>query len=508
VKRACAGLLATLLAVAGCAVGPNYRRPDLTLPGAHRGDVGPVEAASLADLPWWDVFGCPALRALVVEALESNYDLEAAIARVEQARALIGVARSDVFPQIGYDAEAFREKAFSPGAPTNIQFNSFLGAFNLAWEIDIWGRIRRATEAARAEYLAAEAFRRGVLLSLVSDVAQAYFELLELDLELAIARYTTESFQRTLDLFSRRYRGGASSKLDVARAEAALAQTAATIPDLERLIVLKENQLRVLLGRAPGPIARGAQLIDQEVPPTTPAGLPSQLLERRPDVQQAEQLMVAANADVGVAVANFFPRLGLTAVYGGQTSELENLLKGSANIWAFGGALAGPIFQGGRLLEGYRASDAAWEAARAEWTGVVLRSLQEVSNTLTTQTELVGVRREQTRAVDALRLSVRLSLLRYDTGLANYFEVLEAQQQLFPAEIDLARTRRDQLVAVVVLYRALGGGWQLGDDAWTAAPPPPVPIDVAPSVEAPDGATAPVGDDPFGAPDPIPADVR
>lgn len=456
--------LATSL-LASCAVGPNYRRPVIDAPEVTRGQVEPAEAASLADLPWWQVFDDPVLQGLVTDAIHNNYDLATAAYRVEQARQLVGVARADLFPQIGYQGEAARGRALGPFG-SNTTFNSFLGTFNLAWEIDIWGRIRRATESARAEYYGAEEFRRGVLLSLVSAVAQAYFELLDLDRALEIARLTTMTFQDTVDLFTRRFQGGVGTLLEVSRGEAALAQAAATIPDLERLIVLKENQLSILLGRNPGDVPRGAPLVAQTTPPAVPPGLPSQLLERRPDVRQAEQAVVAANATVGVAIANFFPRLGLTTLYGGQSSEIENLVKGTGNVWAIAGSLAGPIFQGGRLYSSYQATKAAWEQAVQQYVQTTLTAFAEVSSTLVSQQKLKGIRSEKERQVKALQKSVDLSLERYNEGISTYFEVLEAQQQLFPAQLDLSRTTRDQLTVVVLLYRALGGGWNLEVPQW------------------------------------------
>jgi multidrug efflux system outer membrane protein len=425
------------------------------------------------------VFDDPVLQQLVGEAIRENHDLSAAISRVEQSRQLVGVARADLFPQIDYEGAASRQRAFVfPGVP-NTTFNSFLGSFNLAWELDIWGRIRRATEAARADYLGAEAFRRGVLLTLVSDVAQAYFELLELDRELEIAHLTTETFEKTLDLFTRQYRGGVGSRLEVSRGTAAVGQAAATIPDVERAIVAKENQLDVLLGRNPGPIPRGAPLAAQRSTPDVPAGLPAQLLERRPDIVQAEEAIVAANANVGVAVGNFFPRLGLTSLYGGQSSEIENLVKHAGNVWAVAGSLTGPIFQGGRLLANYRASKAAWDETVQQYASTTLNAFAEVSNTLVAHEKLKGVRAEKERQVAALREAVDVSLERYGGGTSTYFEVLEAQQQLFPAQNELARTTRDQLTIVVLLYRALGGGWNLATEDWAPqATPIPATLSV------------------------------
>jgi multidrug efflux system outer membrane protein len=469
---ACAG--AGLL-LAGCAVGPNYRRPAIDAPAATRGQVEAAEADSLADLPWWDVFADPVLQALVTEAIHANHDLAAAAARVEQARQLVGVARADLFPQIGYQGAAERGRFFvAPGTP-NDEGNVFLGAFNLAWEIDIWGRIRRATESARAQYLGTEQFRRGVLLTLVSDVAQAYFELLELDRELEVSKLTTQTFQETVDLFTRRYEGGVGTLLEVARGKGALAQAAATIPIFESRIVAKENQLSILLGRNPGPIDRGTPLGEQTLPPSIPMGLPAQLLERRPDIRQAEEAIVAANADVGVAVGNFLPRLGLTALYGGQSSEIENLVKHTGNVWAIAGSLAGPLFQGGRLLSSYHATKAGWEETVQRYLQTALNAFAEVSSTLVAHRNLKEVRAELEQQVDALQQAVDLSLERYNEGISTYYEVLEAQQQLFPAQLTLAQATRDQLTSLVQLYRALGGGWDLTVPGWTPSEPQPAP---------------------------------
>jgi outer membrane protein, multidrug efflux system len=464
-------LTCTCQFITGCAIGPNYLRPEVPLPETHRGQVGVPEAASLADLPWWEVFQDQVLQGLITEALANNYDLRTAAARVEQARALVGVARADFSPQIGYEGDAGRAHGVSqarvPIVPGQTS-NTFAGLFNLAWEFDVWGRIRRADEAALADLFATEEFRRGVVLSLVSEVAQAYLELRELDLELDIASRTIASFQRTLDLFTRRLQLGVASKLETARAEAALAGTAATVPGLERRIVAKENQINVLLGRPPSPIPRGTLLVDQTVPPATPAGLPSQLLERRPDILQSEQSLVAANARVGVAEANFFPRIGLTSLYGGASTDIENIVS-SGHIEAVAGQLVGPLLQGGRIFENYQAALAQREQARLQYEQAVIQALQEVSNALTDQQKLAEAREEQTRTVFAYRESVRLSTLRYTGGFANYFEVIEAQQLLFPAEIILAQVQRDQLIAVVQLYRALGGGWS----AYVEQPTPP-----------------------------------
>jgi len=453
--------------VAGCALGPNYQRPAVDTPPAYRSEgaeAAPVDATSLADLPWWQVFQDPVLKELIEQALTNSYDMRIVASRVEQARYGVGVTRADLLPQASYEGGAQRGRFFNPAGSDNLTGNAFLGAFQMAWEIDVWGRVRRATEASLANLFATEDVQRGVILSLVTSVAQGYFELRELDLELEIAKRTRVSFQQTLDLFTRQLVGGVGNKLAVERAAAALANAAAAIPETERQIVAKENQISILLGRHPGPIPRGTVLTEQAYPPEVPAGLPAGLLERRPDILQAEQNIVVANALVGVSITNFLPRIGLTTLYGGQSTEIENIVKGPGNIWSVGGALTGPIFQGGRLYYSYKGSVAAWEDAKLSYEQTVLNALGEVSNTLVARQKFAQSRVELEKQVAALRESVRLATLRFNGGLANYYEVLEAQQQLFPAENFLARTRLNQLAAVVQLYRALGGGWRAEEE--------------------------------------------
>jgi multidrug efflux system outer membrane protein len=459
---ASAGLLA------GCAVGPNYQRPTTTPPETFRGQTDPAEAASLADLPWWEAFRDPRLQELLQTALANNYDLRVAVARVEEARALAARARGAFFPSIGYQGDIGRTRASaavlglpSGQAPTTESF--FVGLFTASWELDIWGRIRRQHEAARAQFFATEEARRGVLLSLVSTVAQAYFELLELDARLHIAKRNTASFQDTYNLFRRRLEFGLASTLETTRAEGALGSTAANIPDLERQIAAKENEISTLLGRNPGPIPRGTPLFAQAVMPEVPAGLPSALLERRPDLRQAEQQLVQANAQVGVAKANFFPQLALSGFGGGVSPQLEAF----SHVWSLAAGLTGPIFQGGQILENYRAFVAAWEQAKLQYEQSVITAFQEVSSALTTLEKLVRVEAEQDRAVNAYVDSVRIANRRYTGGLASYYEVLEAQQLLFPAENQLAQVRANRLFAYVQLYRVLGGGWTLTDAQWS-----------------------------------------
>ena len=460
---ASAGLLA------GCAVGPDYKRPTTTPPEMFRGQTDPAEAASLADLPWWEAFRDPTLQDLLQTALANNYDLRVAVARVEQARALAAQARGAFFPSIGYEGNIQRARggAFGsvfviPGQPTPT-LSTFVGLFTASWELDIWGSIRRQYEAARAQFLGTEEARRGVLLSLVSNVAQAYFELLELDAQLDIAKRTTASYQGTFNLFRRRLEFGVASTLETSRAEGALGSTAATIPDLESQIASQENQISILLGRNPGPIPRGTPLFEQAVVPAIPAGLPSALLERRPDLRQAEQQLVQANAQVGVATANFFPQITLSGFGGGVSPQLWAV----SHVWSLAAGLSGPIFQGGQILENYRANVAAWEQAKLQYEQAVITAFQEVSSALTALEKLVQVEAEQARAVKAYEDSVRIANKRYVGGLASYYEVLEAQQLLFPAENQLAQVRANRLFTYVQLYKVLGGGWNLTDAQWS-----------------------------------------
>ena len=451
----------------GLEVGPDYKRPEVKPVEDFRSQIGPSEATSLADLAWWQVFNDKALQGLIVTALEHNYDLELAADRVQQSRALVGVAASQLYPQIGYQGFVGREKAFTPleEAGGNITYNAFGGLLNLVWELDVWGRIRRSTEAARANLFAQEYVRRGVMLSLVSDVAASYFSLLELDRELAIAQESARTYKQTLDLFTQRYQFGKDSKLPVARAQAAYDSSLASIASLKRAIVQQENAISILLGAYPEEIPRGSQLTEQAAP-RTPLGLTTDVMQRRPDILQAEQNVVGSNAQVGVAVAGFFPRIGLSALYGAQSPNMNHLLDNSFSIWNIAGGLAGPIFQGGQIIETYYAQQALWGGTIAQYKQTVIVAFREVSDALVAQTTLVEQRQALERQVASLRESVQLSLLRYNAGRASYFEVLEAEQLLFPAEDTLAQTQRDQLLVVVSLYKALGGGWNLSDTQW------------------------------------------
>jgi multidrug efflux system outer membrane protein len=450
-----------LVFLGGCAVGPNYKRPVIDSPASFRSGNEATDTA-FTELNWWQVYEDATLQALIREALTNNYDLRIAMARVEQARALAMQARSQFVPSVNYNGTVSRGRndVFGSAFPNNAAtLNSGVATLNAFWEVDLWGRVRRLNESARAQLLASVEARHGVWLSLLSDVATAYLQLLELDQELEIASRTTNSFAESLRIFSQRVEGGTASALQSARAEAALDDAAATVPAIRERISATENQLCVLLGRNPGPIARPASLLTQEVP-EIPAGLPSALLERRPDVREAEQLLHSANAQVGESLAEFFPRIGLTALLGKVSPELSGFTLGSANAWGVAAEGTGPLFEGGRLVGQYRQTKAAQKEFELRYRQTILNAFREVSDTLVSRAQLAEIRDHLAHEVTALETAVKLSSERYVAGKADYYEVLEAQQQLFPAQLNLARTQRDQLLAVVTLYKTLGGGWQ------------------------------------------------
>lgn len=454
--------------LSGCALGPDYKRPHVSPPEAFRFQTTPGETVSLADAPWWEAFGDTALKALIQDALAGNYNVRIAAARVQQARAQAAGAKAPFYPQLGYQATAVQSKGLANILGLNSTASSdistlYLGGASMSWEIDLWGKIRRSSEAANAQLLASEEGRRAVLLSLVSDVAQAYFELLELDARLAIANSSTDAYQGTFKLFQDRLEFGVASQLQTARAEGNLAQAAATVPEIQSQIAAKENQISTLLGRNPGPIQRGRPLFDQEVTPSVPAGLPSALLERRPDLRRVEQELVAANAQIGAAKALFFPQLSLTGLLGKASPELSALTAGTSTIWQAGGMIMGPLFQGGKIYQNYKATEAAAAVAKWQYEQAVIQAFQEVSTSLAALEKLAGAETDQARSVRALEKSVQISNDRYLYGLSSYFEILEAQQRLYPAQYTQAQIRLNRLLAYVQLYKALGGGWNLQD---------------------------------------------
>jgi multidrug efflux system outer membrane protein len=448
--------------LAGCAVGPNYKRLAIETPGTYR--FAPGEGTnSLGELYWWQVFKDPVLQDLIHTSITNNYDLKQAVARVEQARQQAVVAHAPLFPQIGYDGAIGRGRnavgntLFSTGGTTT---SSAAASLSLFWEIDFWGRIRRLSEAARAQYLATEEARRAVIATLVSSVATAYFQLLDLDQELAIQRAATNAYTGTLRIFSDRLTNGVASKLETDRAAAELADAAAVIPQLELQRAVTEDQPSTLLGRNPGPITRNSLANGPQLAPEIPAGLPSDLLERRPDVRGAEQSLIAASAGIGANLANFFPQIGLTTFLGKVSPELSAFTAGSANAWNVGGTVAGPIFQGGQLRAQYRAAKAKFNEAEAAYQQSVLTAFQEVSDALVSKQKSAETRVYDEQAVTFLASSVEVATERYLTGKSSYFEVLQAQQELYPAQRAQVQMQVGELIAVVQLYKALGGGWE------------------------------------------------
>ena len=455
-----------VLLFTGCTLGPDYLRPKVLVPDNYRGVAGAPAAESIADLPWWEVFKDPTLQELTREALSNNYDLQTAAARVEEARAQTGIARSFLYPQVNVSGGGIAQQVSRLTEPsqtltsTHRNFQNWLWGFGLAWELDVFGRIRREAESATGVFLATEQAQRGVYITLVADVAQSYFILRELDLELEIGRRTLRVNDETIEFYRRRLLGGVSNQLELDQATANRSRTAATIPEIERQIVTQENLINFLLGRNPGPVPRGTVLTEQYYPPSVPAGLPSELLERRPDVKGAEDLLLATNADIGAAKALFFPNFSLTAALGSASHELSNLADRRAAVWSVAGGILQPVFQGWRIFYNYQATKARFDQALAQYQKAAQNGFREVADSLVSVEKLKDVRSEQEISVQSLGNAARLSRLRYDTGLANYLEILIADQQLFDQELLLARTRGEQLTAVVQLYRALGGGWQ------------------------------------------------
>ena len=459
-------VIATVVALAvfsGCAVGPNYKRPTVVAPDNFR-FVTSSAPISLGELPWWEVFKDLTLQELIRAALTNNYDLKQAVARVEQARNVAVATRSPLFPQIGYGGDLGRGRNAMLNTPVALKGATENVAevnLNAIWEIDLWGRIRRLSESARAQYLATEQARRGVTISLVSDVATAYFQLLQYDQELAIQRAATNAYAGSYRIFDERLKTGAASKLEPERAAAALANAAALIPQLELNVATTENQLNILLVRNPGPIARNSLTNEPPLVPEIPPGLPSELLQRRPDVIEAEQSLIAANASIGANLANFFPQIGLTTLIGKVSPELSAFTAGSANAWNVGATLTGPVFQGGQLRAQYREAKAKFNEAGAAYQQSVLTAFQEVSNALIARQKLGEIRAYDGQAVVALTSSVGLVMERYLSGRASYYEVLETQKELYPTQRAQVQAQVGELIAVIQLYKALGGGWQV-----------------------------------------------
>jgi outer membrane protein, multidrug efflux system len=461
--RNCLALLCAALVLSGCTMGPNYRRPTVAVPATYRGAVPDstpqTETASLGDQKWWDIFQDEQLRALIRTALQQNYDVRIAASRILKAKAQLGITRADQFPTLSAgagiaDVRSARSK-FLPAFETNT------GQVNLsaAWELDFWGKFRRATEAARANLLASESAREEVVSTLVANVAAAYFQLRALDLQLEISRRTLDSRQESLRLTQILANGGATSLLDVRQAEQLVFTAGAEVPALEQQIEQRENFLSILLGQNPGDVSRGQTLTDQHQP-EVPPGLPSALLERRPDIREAEEQLVAANAEIGVARAAYFPDISLSGSGGFQSSALTNLFSGPAGAWSFGASLAQPIFTGGRLRSGVRLAEAQQRTATLFYQQSIQGAFRSVSDALVAYRKTREFRAQQDLLFQSAEDAARLSHMRYTGGATGYLEVLTNETNAFSAELNLAQARLNELLALVQLYQALGGGWQ------------------------------------------------
>jgi multidrug efflux system outer membrane protein len=464
--------LAAVLAPS-CTVGPKYQRPQVNAPAAFRG-AGAAQHASIADLPWWEVFKDDTLNALIKTALANNYDVAIAVERVEQARQVAAQAHAQYYPWFGYKgrlSEGKNQLFSSPAAGQGGIAALIAAVVDVSWEADVWGRIRRLNEAAKADYFATEEASRGVMLTLVSDLSTAYFRLLALRLQYSISMQSVDTFNQTRILFTQRLEGGVSSQLPVSRAEASQQTAAAQAEEFERQIALTEDLISVLLGQNPHAIESKHSLADEAVPPDVPAGLPSALLQRRPDVLAAEQNIRAANARVGLAKAEMFPKIGLTGFFGKLSSPLEAITSGSSTIGSIGFDAAGPIYQGGRITAKRREAVAAWEQTNLAYRQTILNAFRDVSDALLSRQEYETMRVNQSQAVASLQEAVRLADVRYTQGFSGYYEVLEAQQQLFPAELALAQTELQRRLVVIQLYKALGGGWKLTDAQFQAGTP-------------------------------------
>ena len=468
-KSLIAPLLATVL-LAGCVVGPNYSRPAIQTPNAFRA-TAPTAAsdpASLADLKWFEVFKDEKLQELERTALAQNYDLRDAAARVEAARANLGITRSNQFPNLDANADISTVRLSRNGAtplPASFvpsQNRTFGGATLglLSFELDIWGRLRRATEAARANLLGAEENRQAVMTTLVSEVAAAYFSLRELDYELEISQRTLATRRESLELIKNRQAGGVATLLDLRQGEQLVYTAAETIPALQQQIEQTENQISLLLGRNPGEVLRGRSLTEQEMPPDVPAGLPSALLERRPDIRATEQSLIAANAEIGVAKASYFPQISLTGFLGGQGTQLSSLFSGPSAVWNFTPQVTQPIFTAGRLKSNVQLSQALRDSALIQYEKTIQIAFTEVSNALIAHQRVRESRVQQELLVAALQDRTQLAYVRYRGGVDTLLNALDSDRDLFQAELTLSQIRLNELDSVVQLYKALGGGWQ------------------------------------------------
>ncbi len=457
------GAILLCVSLVSCTVGPKYQRPAIQTPATYREPVPDpqvqAQTASYADLPWWQAFQDPKLQVLIRTALKQNYDLQLATERINAGRAIVAVTRSSLFPQVSGNGN------FSGGKEhlEQSKYNFLLLTADAAFQLDFFGRLRRATEAARAQLLATEDARQVVILTLVSDLATDYFTLLQLDLQLQITRDTVKTQTDSVKLTNLRLQRGVGTKLDVLQAQQVLDTANAQIPDLERQLAQEEDAISILLGNYPQDVPRGLPLVEQSLPPSVPPGLPSSIIDRRPDIREAEQILIAANADIGVAKAQFFPQISLTGSAGGsfgRSSAFSSLMTSQLGIWSYGAQVSQPIFTGGALKGNLRLAESQHEQALIAYRQTIQRAFGEVSDALTGYEKFHQVRSRQQNTVADLQETVRISTLRYAGGTTTYLEVLDGQRSLFAAELTLAAARGDEYRSLVQLYKALGGGWQ------------------------------------------------
>jgi multidrug efflux system outer membrane protein len=450
-----------LLLTAGCVQGPDYQKPTVEVPSSYRF----ADQAYLATVPpgseaWWNSFGDPVLDGLVQEALANNRDLRIATARVDEFAAILAGTKAQGLPQVGYDLNANRSRASEDLIPDLVDPKStaFSALLSASWEIDLWGRIRRETEAARANLLVTEEARRGVILTIISSVVLSYVTLLDLDEQMRVTQATVDGRAKNVAIFEKRLAGGWISEFEMSQVRGEYEGALAQIPPYQQAIATQENALSVLLGRNPGPIRRGNDLASLHAPPI-PAGLPSDLLARRPDIMAAEQQLIASNALIGAARALFFPRISLTGLFGFASDSLGDLFKGSSNSWSFTGDVAGPIYTGGGLTAAVDQAEARKDQSLANYELVIQNAFRDVEDSLSDVRTSLELVRTLERRVATLQRGVELANARYENGYADYIVVLDTERSLFAAELQLASARGDYDRAIVNLYRALGGDW-------------------------------------------------
>ena len=460
------------LILTGCMMGPNYQRPAVDTPQTWRFEE--KEAKDLANTAWWEQFNDPVLNDLIQTALRENKDIKIAAARVEEFIGRYGFTRAALFPQIGAGGGYGRQRISELTGPSPLEdtggnptFNSSQLFLNAAWEIDLWGKLRRSTEAARAELLSTDEARRTVILTLVSSVATTYIDLRDLDKQLEIAKQTVKSREDSYDLFQKRFQGGVISELELSQVKSEYEQALSTVPQFEKNIAQVENFLSTLLGRNPGQIARG-KTVDQLTLPAVPAGLPSDILVNRPDIRQAEQNLIAANANIGVAKSLYFPTISLTGLFGGASNDLDDLFKGPAKTWSWAVPAAMPIFTGGAISGQVRATEAIQQQALLRYQQSIQTAFREVEDALINQKKSREQISAQGRQVESLRNYARIARLRYDNGYTSYIEVLDAERSLFNAELEYTRTQGVLFLSFVNLYKSMGGGWVVTAEGLTS----------------------------------------